>query len=102
MDQGRLQGRGRYLSKTGERIEAPFVDGRAQGIGTYVFANGDRYEGEISAGVLSGQGVYHYKSGLRYEGEVRQGHARAALESIRAAEGLSGNVGEVVGRALDG
>jgi aminopeptidase N len=31
----------------------------------------------------------------------RQAHARAALESIRAAEGLSGNVGEVVGRALD-
>jgi aminopeptidase N len=30
----------------------------------------------------------------------RQAHARAALESIRAAEGLSGNVGEVVGRAL--
>ena len=30
----------------------------------------------------------------------RQGHARAALESIRGAAGLSGNVGEVVGRAL--
>jgi aminopeptidase N len=32
--------------------------------------------------------------------EGRQAHARAALESIRAAEGLSGNVGEVVGRSL--
>ncbi|MEO7744465.1 MAG: aminopeptidase N [Usitatibacter sp.] len=31
---------------------------------------------------------------------VRQGHARAALESIRDAEGLSPNVAEVVGRAL--
>ena len=31
----------------------------------------------------------------------RQAHARAALESIRAADGLSGNVGEVVGRALE-
>jgi aminopeptidase N len=30
----------------------------------------------------------------------RQGHARAALESIRAAEGLSSNVGEVIDRAL--
>jgi aminopeptidase N len=30
----------------------------------------------------------------------RQTHARAALESIRAVEGLSSNVGEVVGRAL--
>ena len=30
----------------------------------------------------------------------RQAHARAALESIRAAEGLSGNVAEVVDRAL--
>jgi aminopeptidase N len=30
----------------------------------------------------------------------RQAHARAALESIRAAEGLSSNVGEVVDRAL--
>jgi aminopeptidase N len=30
----------------------------------------------------------------------RQAHARAALEQIRAAEGLSGNVGEVVDRAL--
>jgi len=30
----------------------------------------------------------------------RQAHARQALESIRAAEGLSGNVAEVVGRAL--
>ena len=30
----------------------------------------------------------------------RQEHARRALESIRGAEGLSGNVGEVVGRAL--
>ena len=30
----------------------------------------------------------------------RQAHARAALESIRDAKGLSGNVGEVVGRAL--
>jgi aminopeptidase N len=32
--------------------------------------------------------------------EGRQAHARAALESIRAAEGLSPNVAEVVGRAL--
>ena len=32
--------------------------------------------------------------------EVRQGHARRALEFIREAEGLSPNVGEVVGRAL--
>jgi len=30
----------------------------------------------------------------------RQAHAQAALESIRSAPGLSGNVGEVVGRAL--
>ena len=30
----------------------------------------------------------------------RQAHARAALESIRKAEGLSGNVGEVIDRAL--
>jgi aminopeptidase N len=30
----------------------------------------------------------------------RQAHARAALEKIRAAEGLSPNVAEVVGRAL--
>jgi aminopeptidase N len=30
----------------------------------------------------------------------RQAHARKALESIRASEGLSSNVGEVVGRAL--
>ena len=30
----------------------------------------------------------------------RQAHARLALESIRSAEGLSGDVGEVVGRAL--
>ncbi len=30
----------------------------------------------------------------------RQQHARRALESIRSAEGLSGNVGEVVDRAL--
>ena len=32
--------------------------------------------------------------------EGRQAHARAGLESIRNSEGLSGNVGEVVGRAL--
>ena len=32
--------------------------------------------------------------------ETRQSHARKALESIRSAEGLSSNVGEVVGRAL--
>jgi aminopeptidase N len=32
----------------------------------------------------------------------RQAHARAALESIRSAEGLSSNVGEVVDRALAG
>ena len=32
--------------------------------------------------------------------EGRQAHARAALESIRDSAGLSGNVGEVVGRAL--
>ena len=31
---------------------------------------------------------------------ARQGHARAALETIRSAQGLSGDVGEVVGRAL--
>jgi aminopeptidase N len=35
----------------------------------------------------------------RYD-DGRQAKARAALESIRAAQGLSGNVGEVVGRAL--
>jgi aminopeptidase N len=35
----------------------------------------------------------------RYD-EGRQAHARAALEAIRGAAGLSGNVGEVVGRAL--
>ena len=32
--------------------------------------------------------------------EGRQAHARAALEKIRATEGLSPNVAEVVGRAL--
>jgi aminopeptidase N len=32
--------------------------------------------------------------------EARQAHARKALETIRNAEGLSSNVGEVVGRAL--
>jgi aminopeptidase N len=32
--------------------------------------------------------------------EGRQAHARAALESIKSAQGLSGNVGEVVQRAL--
>jgi aminopeptidase N len=32
---------------------------------------------------------------------ARQGHARAALESIRDAVGLSPNVMEVVGRALE-
>ena len=32
--------------------------------------------------------------------EGRQAHARRALESIRGADGLSGNVGEVVDRAL--
>jgi aminopeptidase N len=32
--------------------------------------------------------------------EGRQAHARKALESIKAAPGLSGNVGEVVQRAL--
>jgi aminopeptidase N len=31
---------------------------------------------------------------------ARQAHASSALESIRAAEGLSANVAEVVGRAL--
>jgi aminopeptidase N len=31
---------------------------------------------------------------------ARQAHAASALESIRAAEGLSANVAEVVGRAL--
>ena len=30
----------------------------------------------------------------------RQAHARAALESVRNAEGLSGNVAEVIDRAL--
>ncbi|APV48730.1 aminopeptidase N [Betaproteobacteria bacterium GR16-43] len=35
----------------------------------------------------------------KYDGS-RQAHARAALESIRAAEGLSSDVGEVVDRAL--
>jgi aminopeptidase N len=32
--------------------------------------------------------------------EGRQAHARAALQSIASAQGLSGNVGEVVQRAL--
>ena len=32
--------------------------------------------------------------------EARRAHARTALEAIRRAPGLSGNVGEVVGRAL--
>jgi aminopeptidase N len=32
---------------------------------------------------------------------TRQAHARRSLESIRDSEGLSGNVGEVVARALD-
>jgi aminopeptidase N len=33
-------------------------------------------------------------------GEDRQAHARKALQSIAAAPGLSGNVSEVVARAL--
>jgi aminopeptidase N len=32
--------------------------------------------------------------------EGRQAHARSALQSIASAQGLSGNVGEVVQRAL--
>jgi aminopeptidase N len=32
---------------------------------------------------------------------TRQGHARSALESLRAIDGLSSDVHEIVGRALD-
>jgi len=31
---------------------------------------------------------------------TRQGHARSALESLRAIDGLSSDVHEIVGRAL--
>jgi hypothetical protein len=93
---GVMQGRGRYFAKSGDRIEAPFVQGKPQGIGTYHFANGDRYEGEIIDGALSGQGTYFYGSGLKYEGEMRGGRpqgggssgsstARASRDSSTAA-----------------
>jgi hypothetical protein len=104
MDQGRLQGRGRYVNKNGDKIEAPFADGKPQGRGVYHFSNGDRYEGDINGGELSGQGTYFYRLGLKYEGEVRQGQpqgkgcsgSRTAAASRDVRERPRARQGEIV------
>lgn len=78
------------------RYEGELANGRPDGRGKLVMRSGERYEGEFRAGLYHGQGVLHAASGDIYEGRLafglpngdgRYAHASGEIETGRFSAG---------------
>lgn len=65
---GKYNGRGVYLSATGNKYEGDWKDGKFEGRGAQTMAHGDKYVGEFKDGVMNGQGTFTSPSGASYVG----------------------------------
>jgi hypothetical protein len=65
---GKYNGRGVYLSATGNKYEGDWKDGKFEGRGAQTMANGDKYVGEFKDGMMNGQGTFTSPTGATYSG----------------------------------
>jgi hypothetical protein len=82
MAEGRAQGRGTFLDRSGLRYDGEWSDGLMEGQGHLLLPNGDVYRGGFKAGRLDGRGVYIDAAGRVYDGGfaagLREGPAQVA------------------------
>ena len=71
--EGKLDGKGIYVSSDGDKYEGAWKAGYEHGYGEYIYSKGYRYEGEWKEGLWHGQGTYIDVAGNRYEGEWLKG-----------------------------
>jgi hypothetical protein len=88
MRNGRPEGRGVVVYRTGLTYTGDWQNGLFNGHGTLHLANGDDYEGEFQAGQLQGTGRYSFADGSIYVGgfraSVRDGAATYTLPDGRS------------------
>lgn len=69
----KINGKGKFTSKTGDVYEGEFKDGTITGKGVFKYSNGSIYEGTLVDGVYEGYGVYKSHVGYKYEGYWKDG-----------------------------
>ena len=82
MNDGRPQGRGTFVDRSGLRYDGDWTNGLMEGEGHLLLPNGDVYSGRFKAGRLHGQGIYIDSTGRTYDGGfsagLRDGPAQVA------------------------
>src|ERR1043166_7366358 len=73
MVDGRPQGRGTYIDRSGLRYDGEWATGLMEGEGHLLLPNGDVYRGGFKAGRLQGHGVYIDAAGRLYDGGFSAG-----------------------------
>lgn len=70
---GKRDGRGIFIYKTGDRYEGEFRNDKAEGRGRFLWKAGNKYEGYFVNGLRTGRGVFFFQSGNRYVGDFLNG-----------------------------
>ncbi|MEM6631728.1 MAG: hypothetical protein AAF694_18780 [Bacteroidota bacterium] len=65
---GKPEGKGKAVFRTGARYEGEWVAGKFEGKGRWTSASQESYEGNWIAGKKQGQGTFTFSDGSRYEG----------------------------------
>lgn len=71
IENGKPNGKGKIIRKSGATYEGIFKNGLLQGMGKYTFGK-DSYEGEFKDGTFDGIGKYISENGDVYEGEFKE------------------------------
>jgi hypothetical protein len=86
LSNGRPDGDGTLVVRTGLSYAGQWIDGRMHGHGVLRLEDGDRYEGDFVAGKMHGVGKYTSADGSVYLGEFRNG-MRDGLGKLTLADG---------------
>jgi len=71
MQQGKIQGKGRFRWACGEYYSGDLLDGEPHGVGTKVLKNGDRYCGQWKYGEAHGWGTKTFANGDKHNGQYK-------------------------------
>jgi hypothetical protein len=83
---GLMEGRGRLQLPGGSEYEGQFRNGRAEGAGTLIDTTGERYEGDFKAGLRSGVGTTTLPNGRSYLSHWANGQESERSHLIRIAQ----------------
>ncbi|KAI9365506.1 hypothetical protein DFJ73DRAFT_619744 [Zopfochytrium polystomum] len=72
-DDGKYEGHGSAVFKSGHSYEGEFLRGFMHGEGTFSWRDGVRFQGDFVRNKISGRGEYVWKNGCTYVGEVEDG-----------------------------